>query len=161
MCFAALSGNRSPWLLLTSAALTAGCTLSLGPATGEPPHGELAAYTGTLQPSCSPVDAIALGLELEAVQPGDPTQISLLLWPPGDFQRGAVIGLGEPSGPTAAAIWAGDTEWHLAVAGGLWVDAFQPEGKASGRLRLEFEGGKRLEGSFQASWSDPGPVFCG
>jgi hypothetical protein len=121
----------------------------------------LAAYTGTLQRSCSPVDAAALALELEPSGSADMPRISILLWPPDDFQSGAAITLNEPSAQSAAAIWAGETEWHVAAGGGLWVEAYQPEQAATGRFRLDFEGGKRLEGRFQVRWFDPGPMLCG
>jgi len=147
------------------AALTAGCTLSvplLGGSPSDPPSAiGLTAYTGTLQRSCSPVDAAALALELEPSRAADMPRISILLWPPEDFQTGAAIEFDGPAAQSAAAIWSGETKWHVAVGGGLWVDAYQPEQEATGRFRLDFEGGKRLEGRFQVRWFDPGPMLCG
>ena len=153
------------WATPVLVALTAGCTLDvpvLGRTPLDPPSAiGLTAYTGTLQRSCSPVDAAALALELEPSSAADMPRISLLLWPPDDFRSGAAITFDTPSAQSAAALWAGETEWHVAIGGGLWVDAYQPEQAVTGRFRLDFEGGKRLEGRFQARWFNPGPMLCG
>jgi len=158
-----LTSRSLSWTALVLVALTAGCTLSmplLGQTQMDPPSAiGLTAYTGTLQRSCSPVDAAALALELEPSSPADMPRISILLWPPDDFQTGAAIILDGPSAQSAAAIWAGETE--SPAGGGLWVEAYQPEQEATGRFRLDFEGGKRLEGRFQVRWFDPGPMLCG
>jgi hypothetical protein len=160
-----LASTALRWIALALVALTAGCTLdalSLGRAPQGPPSEiGLTAYTGTLQRSCSPVDAAALALELEPSSAADMPRISILLWPPDDFRSGAAITLAGPSAQSAAAMWAGETEWHVAIGGELWVDAYQPEQEATGRFRLDFEGGKRLEGRFQVRWFDPGPMLCG
>ena len=160
-----LTNRPLSWIALILIALTAGCTLSvplLGRAPLDPPSAiGLAAYTGTLQRGCSPVDAAALALELEPSGSAEMPRISLLLWPPDDFRSGAAITFDTPSAQSAAALWAGETEWHVAIGGGLWVDAYQPEQEATGRIRLDFEGGKRLEGRFQVRWFDPGPMLCG
>ena len=153
------------WAALVLVALTTRCTLELpllGRTPTDPPSAiGLAAYTGTLQRSCSPVDAAALALELEPAGSAEMPRINILLWPPDDFRSEAVITLDGSSAQSAAAIWAGETEWQLASGGGLWVDAYQPEQAATGRFRLDFESGKRLEGRFQVRWFDPGPMLCG
>jgi len=153
------------WTAAVLAALIAGCTLSvplLGGSPSDPPSAiGLPAYAGTLQRSCSPVDAAALALELEPSPAAEAPRISIMLWPPGDFRTGAQITFDGPSAQSAAAIWSGETEWHVAAGGGLWVDAYRPEQEATGRFRLDFEGGKRLEGRFQVRWFDPGPMLCG
>ena len=160
-----LASTALRWIALALVALTAGCTLGvplLGQTPLEPPSTiGLAAYTGTLQRSCSPVDAAALALELEPSSAADMPRISILLWPPDDFRSGAAITLDGPSAQSAAAIWAGETEWHVAMGGRLWVDAYQPEQEATGRFRLDFEGERRLEGHFQVRWFDPGLMLCG
>jgi len=158
-----LTSSAVRWAALVLVALTAGCTLEV-PLLGRDPLDTpsaigLAAYAGTLQRSCSPVDAAALALELEPAGPADMPRISILLWPPDDFRSGAAIRLDGPSGQTAAAIWTGETE--SPAGGGLWVERYQPEQEATGRFRLDFEGGKRLEGRFQVRWFDPGPMLCG
>ena len=160
-----LTSRPLSWTALVLVALTAGCALNvplLGRAPLKPPSAiGLPVYTGTLQRSCSPVDAAALALELEPSSAAYMPRISILLWPPDDFRSGAAITLDGSSAQSAAAIWAGETEWQLASGGGLWVDAYQPEQAATGRFRLDFEGGKRLEGRFQVRWFDPGPMLCG
>jgi hypothetical protein len=165
MCSRLLASRPLSWITLVLVALTAGCTLELpllGRTLVDPPSAiGLAAYTGTLQRSCSPVDAAALALELEPAGSADLPRISILLWPPDDFRSGAAIRLDGPSGQSAAAIWAGETEWHVGAIGGLWIERYQPEQEATGMFRLDFEGEKRLEGRFQVRWFDPGPMLCG
>jgi len=100
-------------------------------------------------------------LELEPSGSAEMPRISILLWPPDDFQTGAAITLDGPSSQSAAAIRDGETEWHVAAGGGVWVETYQSEQEATGRFRLDFEGGNRLEGRFQVRWFDPGPMLCG
>ena len=160
-----LTSRPLSWTALVLVALTAGCTLDvplLGRTPLDPPSAiGLTAYTGTLQRSCSPVDAAALALELEPSGSAEMPRISILLWPPDDFQTGAAITLDGPSSQSAAAIRDGETEWHVAAGGGVWVETYQSEQEATGRFRLDFEGGNRLEGRFQVRWFDPGPMLCG
>lgn len=141
---------------LPLAAILGGCAR----AAGDPPPATADRYRGTVEATCSPVDAAAIGLDLQPERGEQLPRIGITLWP----RRGPVAGQRielSMEGEGYAAALMGGTEWTQATGGVLMLESYAGGGPASGWFTLELSDGGRLSGWFEADWLDRGPVGCG
>ena len=131
----------------------AGCS-GAGPVSSEAPY-----YAGTFEASCSPVDAQAILFDLHRLGDPEPPQVNIDVWRFESLIAGGDIELGKRDGYGAAFI--GGTEWIPAAEGMIGLDNYVEGEIASGWFWLELDGIARIEGRFEAAWSDAGPVMCG
>ena len=140
-------------MLLLVPILVAGCSRA-GLVSNEAPH-----YAGTFEASCSPVDAPGILFELYRLGDPEPPQVSIAVWQFEFPTAGSLIELRERGGYGAAFL--GGTEWIPAADGALGLENYVEGDVASGWFWLELDGIDRIEGQFEATWRDTGPVFCG
>ncbi|GMR10138.1 MAG: hypothetical protein BMS9Abin28_0959 [Anaerolineae bacterium] len=145
--------RRTVWLLLLAPILVAGCSRA-GSVSSEPPH-----YAGTFEASCSPVDAPAIIFDLYRLGDPEPPQVSIAVRRFDSSMAGSQIELSERGGYGAAFI--GGTEWIPAKDGAIGLENYTEGKVAGGWFWLELDGIDRIEGRFEVTWSDAGPVICG
>ena len=149
--YSLFGSRRTVWFLLLVPILVAGCSQSVSSVV---PH-----YAGTFEASCSPVDARAILFDLYRLGDPEPPQVSIAVW---QFEfpiAGSLIELRGRAGYGAAFL--GGTEWIPAADGAMGLENYVEGEMASGWFWLELDGIDRIEGQFEASWSDVGPVICG
>ena len=137
-------------MLLLVAILVTGCSRARS-VSSQAPH-----YAGTFEASCSPVDASAILFDLYLPKP---PQVSIAVWRFDTLTAGSQIELRGRGGYGAAFI--GGTEWIPASDGAIGLENYVEGNVASGWFWLELDGVERIEGQFEATWSDVGPVICG
>lgn len=148
-----VGSRRTVCLLLLLPILVASCSRA-GSVSSEAPH-----YEGTFEASCSPVDAAAILFDLYRLGDSEPPQVSIAVWRFETPMAGSQIELTDRGGYGAAFI--GGTEWIPAVDGAIGLENYVEGELASGWFWLELDGVDRIEGQFDATWRDTGPVFCG
>ena len=149
--FSNIPGSRLlPFVLF---ALVAGCSSDESISNSAP------YYAGTFEASCSPVDAPAIVFDLFRLGDPDPPQVSIAIWQFESLIAGTPIELKARSGYGAAFI--GGTEWIPASDGAIELQEYQQIEVARGRFWLELDGVGRVEGQFEATWTDAGPAICG
>jgi len=148
-----VGSRRTVWLLLLVLILVAGCSRT-GSASSEPPH-----YAGTFEASCSPVDAPAILFDLYRLGDPEPPQVSIAVWRFDSLMAGSQIEFSERGGYGAA--FTGGTEWIPAADGAIGLENYAEGEVASGWFWLELDGIDRIEGHFDVTWSDAGPITCG
>ncbi|MFQ5942885.1 MAG: hypothetical protein ACE5JF_04965 [Anaerolineales bacterium] len=139
--------------LLLIPILLAGCSRT-ETVSSQAPH-----YSGTFEASCSPVDAPAILLDLYRLGDPEPPMVSISVW---HFQSpitGSQIELKERTGYGAAFI--GGTEWIPAADGAIGFEDYEEGEMARGWFWLKLDGIDRIEGQFEATWSDSGLAICG
>ena len=150
-------------LMLLAAMLTAGC--GSGPLLDLPipwgPSEQTPAYQGTVQWSCSPIDAMAWQFELQADPVEDLPLVSIAIWPRSPLEAGSVIRLDGERPQGYGAVFSGGTEWVPASRGEIGFESYAEEGEAQGWFWLKLDRGPRVEGAFTAHWLDVGPIACG
>ena len=149
--FQKLPGSR--FLLFAVFLLAAGCS------RGAPMSGSAPFYAGTFEASCSPVDAPAVVFDLFRLGDPDPPMVSIAVWELESLVEGSQIQLGSRGGYGAAFI--GGTEWIPASDGAIGLDEYREGEAARGWFWLELGGFDRVEGQFEATWSDSGLAICG
>ncbi len=140
-------------MLLLVPILVASCSRA-GSVSSEAPH-----YAGTFEASCSPVDAPAILFDLYRLGDPEPPQVSIAVWRFESPMAGSQIELRERGGYGAAFI--GGTEWIPAVDGAIGLENYVQGEVASGWFWLQLNGIDRIEGQFEAAWSDAGLAICG
>lgn len=145
--------RRYLWLLLILSVPVAGCS-GTGSVSGSAPH-----YAGTFEASCSPVDAPAILFDLYRLGDPEPSQVSISVWQFEFPMAGTQIELRERGGYAAAFI--GGTEWIPAADGAIGLEDYVEGEVASGWFWLELDGVDRIEGQFEATWSEAGLAICG
>ena len=140
-------------LLFAILILAAGCSRDV-PISGSAPF-----YTGTFEASCSPVDAPAVVFDLYRLGDPEPPMVSIAVWQFESPIEGSQIPLRSLGGYGAAFI--GGTEWIPASEGAIGLDEYREGEAARGWFWLELGGFDRVEGQFEATWSDSGLAICG
>ncbi len=149
--------GRAALLLLGLALVLSACEV----AGGGPPAAGADHYLGTLQASCSPVDAAAIDFELRPESGAELPRVSLVLWSFSGLAEGSPIRFGPEDNAGYGAMFVRGTEWTPAIDGELSLDSYAEGQSAAGWFWLELGDGDRYEGWFQAEWQDQGPVLCG
>ncbi len=142
-----------PFALLVFVSLTAGCAARGTVANGAPQ------YAGTFEASCSPVDAPGTRFELYRLGDAFPAQVSISIWEYDFPIDESVIELGGRSGYGSAYI--SGTEWIPAKDGEVGLESYVEGELARGWFWLNLDQVDRVEGRFEATWSDEGPAICG
>ncbi len=150
---------RRATLTLIAAIFAAGCSTGL-PISWAPSE-RTRAYHGTIEWSCSPVDALALAFELQADADEDHPLISIVVWPQSPLEAGSAVRLDGKRPQGYAAVFSGGTEWVPASRGEVILESYTRGLEAQGRFWLQLDRGTRVEGTFVARWLDAGPVPCG
>ncbi len=148
--------QKLPWsrlLLFAIFILTAGCSRD-APISGAAPF-----YAGTFEAGCSPVDAPAAVFDLYRLGDPEPPMVSIAIWQFESPIEGSQIQLRSRGGYGAAFI--GGTEWIPASDGAIGLDEYREGEAARGWFWLELGGFDRVEGQFEATWSDSGLAICG
>jgi len=145
--------RRSRLLLIAIFALAAGCSRDV-PISGSAPF-----YAGTFEASCSPVDAPVVVFDLFRLGDSEPPMVSIAVWRLESAVEGSQIQLDSQGGYGAAFI--GGTEWIPAADGAIGFESYVSGDIASGWFWLELDGIDRIQGQFEATWSDEGIAICG
>ena len=145
--------RRSRLLLIAIFVLAAGCSRDV-PIPGSAPF-----YAGTFEASCSPADAPAVVFDLFRLGDPEPPMVSIAVWQFESPVEGSQIQLRSQGGYGAAFI--GGTEWIPAADGAIGLDEYRESEAARGWFWLELGGLDRVEGQFEAAWSDSGLAICG
>ena len=149
--FQKLRGSRM--LLVAILVLAAGCSRN-APISGSAPF-----YAGTFEASCSPVDAPSVVFDLYRLGDPEPPMVSIAVWQFEPPIEGSQIQLRSRGGYGAAFI--GGTEWIPASDGAIGFESYATGDIASGWFWLDLGGFDRVEGQFEATWSDSGLAICG
>lgn len=120
----------------------------------EAPH-----YAGTFEASCSPVDGYAIQFDLFRLGDAFPAQVNIAIWQFEFPMEGNQIRLKGRGGYGAAYI--SGTEWIPAADGEIGLESYLEGEIANGWFWLELDGVDRVEGQFEATWSDEGLAICG
>jgi len=116
-------------------------------------------YAGTFEASCSPVDAPAVVFDLYRLGDPEPPMVSIAVWHFESPIEGSQIQLRSQGGYGAAFV--GGTEWIPASDGAIGLDEYREGEAARGWFWLDLGGFDRVEGQFEATWSDAGLAVCG
>ncbi len=143
-------------LAVSLAGLLIGCART----GGEPPPESADRYLGSVETACSPLDAMAIGFNLQLATGEELPQVSITIWPSGDTSSGERVRLNFDGAGYGAAVVSG-TEWTQAVDGEIQLEHYSAGQAAGGWFWLELSDAERLEGWFEAEWLDRGPVYCG
>jgi hypothetical protein len=133
--------------------LAAGCSRE-APISSSAPF-----YAGTFEAGCSPVDAPAIVFDLYRLGDPEPPMVGIAVWQLESPVEGSQIQLRSRGGYGAAFI--GGTEWIPAADGAIGFESYVDGEIASGWFWLELDGIDRIQGQFEASWSDEGLAICG
>ncbi len=144
---------RSRLLLFAIFLLAAGCSRDAS-IPGSAPF-----YAGTFEASCSPVDAPAVVFDLYRLGDPEPPMVSIAVWQFESPIEGSQIRLRSRGGYGAAFI--GGTEWIPASDGAIGLDEYREGEAARGWFWLDVGEFDRVEGQFEATWSDSGLAICG
>ena len=115
-------------------------------------------YAGSVQATCSPVDAAGIALDLISLGGTRPAQVGIAAWP-GPRGAGDTVDLDGRSG-SAGAMFDG-TEWIPAAGGQIHFEVYSAGESAEGWFWIEIDGYGRFEGRFDAIWDESGPLLCG
>ncbi len=149
--FSDIPGSR--FLLFVIFVLAAGCSRDVSISSSAP------FYAGTFEASCSPVDAPAVVFDLYRLGDPEPPMVSIAVW---QFElpiAGSQIQLRNRGGYGAAFI--GGTEWIPASDGAIGLEEYREGEAARGWFWLQLDGIDKVEGQFEATWSDAGLAICG
>ena len=145
--------SKLRFVLIAIFILAAGCSRD-APISSSAPF-----YAGTFEASCSPVDAQAVVFDLFRLGDPEPPMVSIAVWQFESLTEGSQIQLSSRGGYGAAFI--GGTEWIPAADGVIGFESYIDGEIASGWFWLELDGFDRIQGQFEASWSDEGLAICG
>ncbi len=145
--------SKSRFVLIAIFILAAGCSRD-APISSSAPF-----YAGTFEASCSPVDAPAVVFDLFRLGDSEPPMVSIAVWRLESPVEGSQIQLDSKGGYGAAFI--GGTEWIPAADGAIGFESYVSGYIASGWFWLELDGIDRIQGQFEATWTDEGIAICG
>jgi hypothetical protein len=138
--------------------IVAGCSLNGPPAPL--PNPERRSFMGSMTPTCSPVDALAVQIDLVPADGSRWPSASISLWMT-SLPNGPIVKNFTKRGGGQGAWCTGEGECLQATKGSVQFDGVDDAGWATGRFSLTAESGDSLRGAFRVRPQVDTPAICG